>query len=210
MEYIKHVVSLRLASLDPSKLKEMYESAESVAVSDALRLQSVVGLPFPIVFSEESNSFGTSSGDVTGSPFDDVSLNAANGTDQDEEEDDDYYNVKASEQEGSMGLHADVPAGEETGQGGAGVDDINAILEDDASKLSDGEKTKTCSGWMTQYNVHIGQSWGELPDHMQHKWLSMHCDYFLQKERFEGHDATLNAGENVPTSSPTQLLKSVF
>ena len=76
-------------------------------------------------------------------------------------------------------------------------------MTDDLSSLTDAERGKQCAKWMIAHEVNIGQSWGTLPEALQHKWLVLHCDYYLQKDAFlmesgrsEGEGEGRGAGES--------------
>ena len=207
MEHLKYVLTQRLAAVDVAKVDAIFSNARSTAVQDALKLQSIVGLPFPNLLSESEFGDVTSEGEMQ---FTDDVLPATTGgveyggegeggggesgegggtTGLTEMLDDDYYSTKL---EGAKSVPEEK------------ADDVGSLLMDDANKLSDGERTKQCAEWLVEYKVTIGASWGELPEGLQHKWLTYHCDYFLQKEKFDGHAP--EPSDDGPTSRPTSLL----
>ena len=64
MERLKYLLTERLTSVDAGKLDAIYANAEAIAVKDALKLQSVVGLPFPNVLSSNTGIGGESERDA--------------------------------------------------------------------------------------------------------------------------------------------------
>jgi hypothetical protein len=206
MEHLKYMLTQRLAAVEVAKVDSIFSNARAIAVQDALKLQSIMGLPFPNLLSE----FGDVTAEGEMQSADDAFSATTGGVEYGGEGaenakesregrggkvglaevfDDDYYSTKL---EGAKGVPEEK------------ADDVGSLMTDDASKLSDGERTKQCAEWLVEYKVTIGASWGELPEGLQHKWLAYHCDYFLQKEKFDGHAP--EHSDDGPTSRPTSLL----
>jgi len=147
MERLKYLLTERLTSVDAGKLDAIYANAEAIAVKDALKLQSVVGLPFPNVLSSNTGIGGESEGDaLLDNAYSTASFAASGGGGGSGDlegapdfDDDDYYSTKMENSK------RDIAEGEH--------DDVGALLQDDASKLTDGQRTELCASWLVDYKV---------------------------------------------------------
>jgi hypothetical protein len=230
MQRLKSIISTRLITLDTIEVDKIVHEAENRAVSDALRLQSMIAIPFPSLLEEDISTENVEEFEENGSEningldmfdgeaggFLDSNSKAFMPKDDDK---DDYYNQEAELQGKGVVLGGSTegvddltgPDGQELMDDEKAEESLEAehipdiIQQDDASKLSDKDRTKRCAEWLIKYDVKVGVNWGGLPMDLQHKWLSFHCDYFLAKDNFQLNMGHSESGNDVPTSSPTKL-----
>ena len=206
-------LSIRPIALDPLEIKNIFDLAEREAVHDTLKMQDILPLPFPNI------NMGNENGNEEGEILDDDALGGKDKdksswfqgwlegerTAEEEKEEeaknentdklignerDDYYGILEEEEK----------AKSKDGESLTENESIDMQM-DDATTLTDGEKTKNCARWLLEYDVIMGKSWGSMPSSMKHKWVSYHCDYHLQKERYGGGDAK----DTGPTHAPTRI-----
>ena len=229
---ITKTLGKRPIALDEAEIEAIFDQAESEAVQDALKMQFVLPIPFPDIYTvegqQEQNTLyddalgGTQSENNNGNGNDNGANNGftpewmkglIDGKESRVEggEQDDYYSVVQQEEKMAGQSKDSLDKVDDNDDDNDRIDTSESRIDNNSNLLTDAEKTKQCARWLLEHSVVIGKSWGTLTNSLKHQWVLMHCDYHLQKENYAQNLESVSvseSGHGHGDKGPTQLPSS--